>query len=129
MAAKNTLSKRLETSEAKCDNLDRKVTELNSSLSTARAEIKTLSNKLAGARNAEANVKAPGSALKNNAAGTRGGLSAEVFQIAQAKEDLYADLTGLIIRGVKREANEDVFDCIQTGRNGSKLMPPFDKYV
>jgi len=41
-------------------------------------------------------------------------------QAAQLKEDLYSDLTGLIIRGVKRDAEDDVYDCIQTGRNGSK---------
>ena len=41
-------------------------------------------------------------------------------QTAQMKEDLYADLTGLIVRGVKHEHGEDVYDCIQTGRNGSK---------
>lgn len=115
------MSKQLEASEAKSDSLEKKVAELNSSLSTARAEIKTLSNKLAGARNAEANVKVPGSALKNNAGGNRGGPSAEVVQMAQAKEDLYGDLTGLIIRGMKHEEDEDVFDCIQTGRNGSEF--------
>ena len=36
------------------------------------------------------------------------------------KENLYSDLTGLIIRNVKRKEGEDEFDCIQTGRNGSK---------
>jgi hypothetical protein len=41
-------------------------------------------------------------------------------QAAQLKEDLYGDLTGLIIRGVKREGEDDTYDCIQTGRNGSK---------
>jgi Chromosome segregation protein Csm1/Pcs1 len=36
------------------------------------------------------------------------------------KEDMYSDLTGLIIRGVKRTEGGDAYDCIQTGRNGSK---------
>jgi hypothetical protein len=36
------------------------------------------------------------------------------------KENLYADLTGLLIRAVKRKDGEDEYDCIQTGRNGSK---------
>ncbi|KAL1838186.1 hypothetical protein VTK73DRAFT_4431 [Phialemonium thermophilum] len=39
--------------------------------------------------------------------------------LMQMKEDLYGDLTGLIVRAVKREGGEDVFDCIQTGRNGT----------
>jgi hypothetical protein len=39
---------------------------------------------------------------------------------AKMKENLYADLTGLLIRAVKRKDGEDEYDCIQTGRNGSK---------
>ncbi|KAI9662956.1 MAG: hypothetical protein M1821_008003 [Bathelium mastoideum] len=45
--------------------------------------------------------------------------AAKDTQIRQLKEDLYSDLTGLIIRGVKREEGEDVYDCIQTGLNGT----------
>lgn len=40
-----------------------------------------------------------------------------------AKETLYEDLTDLILRGVKHDEMEDVFDCIQTGRNGSEFNP------
>jgi hypothetical protein len=43
--------------------------------------------------------------------------------IEKLKEDLYSDLTGLIIRNVKRLDDEDVYDCIQTGRNGCKFSP------
>jgi hypothetical protein len=43
----------------------------------------------------------------------------ERIRIMQMKEDLYSDLTGLMIHNVKRMEEEDVFDCIQTGRNGS----------
>jgi len=43
------------------------------------------------------------------------------------KEELYRDLTGLLIMDVKRreadEGEEDVFDCIQTGRNGCECFP------
>jgi hypothetical protein len=46
--------------------------------------------------------------------------AAKEAQLRQMKEELYTDLTGLIVRGVKREEDEDVYDCIQTGRNGSK---------
>ena len=45
--------------------------------------------------------------------------AAHAAQVAQLKEELYADLTGLILRGVERTEDEDVYDCIQTGRNGS----------
>ena len=46
--------------------------------------------------------------------------AAHAAQVAQLKEDLYSDLTGLILRGVERKDESDVYDCIQTGRNGSK---------
>lgn len=68
----------------------------------------------------------PGSATKSN-----GGIrtvmvgSAEAAQAAveaKLKEDLYADLSGLIIRTVKRGGDVDVYDCLQTGRNGSKFI-------
>lgn len=52
---------------------------------------------------------------------------AQAAQTAQLKEDLYSDLTGLIIRDVKREAEDDVYDCIQTGRNGSKSLDPLSQ--
>lgn len=49
---------------------------------------------------------------------------------ALAKERLYADLTDLILRGVKQEEMEDTFDCIQTGRNGSKFgLTPFHPVI
>ena len=50
--------------------------------------------------------------------------AAYAAQVAQLKEDLYSDLTGLILRGVERKDDSDVYDCIQTGRNGSKCLPP-----
>ncbi|KFX93247.1 hypothetical protein O988_06906, partial [Pseudogymnoascus sp. VKM F-3808] len=86
----------------------------------------------AAAASAESNARAPGSAKKSAAAiRMMGGAEvAAAAQAAQLKEDLYRDLTGLIIRNVKREEEEDVFDCIQTGRNGTlhfKFGLPNDK--
>ena len=49
--------------------------------------------------------------------------AAHAAQVAQLKEDLYSDLTGLILRGVERKDESDIYDCIQTGRNGSKCRP------
>ncbi|KAK7518430.1 chromosome segregation protein Csm1/Pcs1-domain-containing protein [Phyllosticta citriasiana] len=83
-------------------------------LSEAEHKIETLNAKLS-AKVAEA--KAPGSAVKSQRTATAGGSESALIQ--QLKEDLYTDITGLIIRGVKREEDEDVFDCIQTGRNGT----------
>ena len=48
--------------------------------------------------------------------------AAHAAQVAQLKEDLYSDLTGLILRGVEMGSEGDVYDCIQTGRNGSKYF-------
>lgn len=121
------MKKRLEAQDNEISKLQGQLAQLSTSLSEAQTENKTLSTKLAANRAAAASVesinkKAPGSAVK--AAGTiRLMGSAEVAETAQAaqlKENLYSDLTGLIIRSVKREDEEDVFDCIQTGRNGSK---------
>jgi len=99
-------------------------------LSEAHSENKTLAAKLAASRTTaasaeSANAKIPGSAVKASG-GIRMMGTAEAAQAAQAaqlKEDLYSDLTGLLIRSVKREAEDDVFDCIQTGRNGSRFSP------
>lgn len=48
--------------------------------------------------------------------------AAQAAQVALLKEDLYSDLTGLILLGVERGDEVDVYDCIQTGRNGSKYL-------
>ncbi|CAG9938505.1 unnamed protein product [Clonostachys rosea f. rosea IK726] len=110
---------KLDLSEAKCDTLRTTIDGLNTSLDDARSEIKTLNTKLVAARNAEAASRAPpGSVLKSTTAASRQA-SSEAVHAAQAKEDLYTDLTGLIVRGFKQEGEDDVFDCIQTGRNGT----------
>lgn len=104
--------------------LQNKIAQLAASIAQTQSENKTLSAKLAANRTAaaeSATTKAPGTAVKPSG-GIRvmGGTDAA----AQLKENLYSDLTGLIIRSVKQEAEDDVFDCIQTGRNGSKLPNP-----
>jgi len=117
-----------EVSEAKADALQGKVAELTAALAESKTELKTLSTKLAAARTAEAAAvaKVPGSALKPGALGgsraaaaAAGDAAMANTQAAQMKEDLYGDLTGLIVRAVKRGTEQDVYDCIQTGRNGS----------
>jgi phage shock protein A len=109
----------LERSEAKAKGLEEQVAKLTSLLAESKAEMKTLSMRLAASRTAEANAKVPGSAIKTGAASRGMSAPSEAVQNALAKEDLYGDLTGLIVRAVKRNDTEDTFDCIQTGRNGS----------
>lgn len=110
----------LENSEARCKDLQSSLTKSKGALDEARAEIKTLTTKLSAFRSAEATGKGPGSARKAGP-GAHRAAPADVVQAGQAKEDLYGDLTGLILRGVQLGESEDVFDCIQTGRNGSTL--------
>ena len=113
---------RSEEHEDEMSALQKKLSQANKSLAEAEAENKTLSAKLAATRTSVA----PGSAKKSAAAiRMMGGAEvAAAAQAAQLKEDLYSDLTGLIIRSVKYEEEENIFDCIQTGRNGSEYLIP-----
>ncbi|KAI5920232.1 chromosome segregation protein Csm1/Pcs1-domain-containing protein, partial [Camillea tinctor] len=115
------LRKQLEASQNKVDELQEEINEANDNLADAKAEIKTLSTKLSAARSAEmASVKVPGSAIKGSSANNRLAASAEAaMQIAQLKENLFGDLTGLVVCSVKQENDEEVYDCIQTSRNRS----------
>jgi len=115
----------LDLSEAHVGGLQKTVAELTTSLAEAKAENKNLSVKLAAARGSEAAkaaTVAPSSAVKSGF-GKSNGEGIHAATVMQMKEDLYGDLTGLIVRGVKNVGGEDVFDCLQTGRNGSKSNP------
>ncbi|KAK1980958.1 chromosome segregation protein [Colletotrichum cereale] len=105
------------------EEMEAKVAALTTSLAETRQEVKTLSTRLAASRSAEAAASTktiPGSAVKGgSAAAARALASSDVVQTGQLKEDLYGDLTGLIVRVTKRDSNGQVFDCIQTGRNGT----------
>ena len=115
------LKKQLEASEENVDGLRAELAESANLLLEARTEIKSLLTKLAASRTLDAaNTKAPGSAMKGISGGGRLGNMQEVAQLAQIKENLYRDLTGLIVRAVKQDVTGPIFDCIQTGRNGSK---------
>ena len=107
--------------------LESQVKDLSSQLSSAHIETTTLQTKLAAARNASTAVdaigsKGPGSAVKGAGANRPVVASAETALAAQLKEDLYSDLTGLIIRDVKKRESDHVYDCIQTGINGSRFL-------
>jgi septal ring factor EnvC (AmiA/AmiB activator) len=99
------------------------------SLAAAHKEKETLSTKLAAARStAPSETKnVPGSAVKARSTGVvlPGQIeAAKKAQFQEQKVDLYSDLTNLLVMGVKKsEEGDDVYDCIQTGRNGSELLP------
>ncbi|CAK7211501.1 hypothetical protein SBRCBS47491_001147 [Sporothrix bragantina] len=120
----------LEASEARAADLQAQVGELKKALDDAKAASKTLSTKLAAARTAAevpalpAGITVPGSAIKSSAPTTASARAAvEAMQansqMAQLKEDLYGDLTGLLVRSALRQGGREMYDCIQTGRNGS----------
>jgi Chromosome segregation protein Csm1/Pcs1 len=121
----------LQTSKADATKYRSTVSELESSLAVAQNEIKVLQAKLAAARSSattveSASARTPGSAMKNSGQARTvmigSAEAAQAAQTAQLKEDLYSDLTGLIIRSVKRTEEGDAYDCIQTGRNGSEFI-------
>lgn len=123
-----TLQKQLAAKDTEVSKAQALATELSDSLSEARNENKVLQARVASARTTStaiesANALTPGSAIKGKGpARTIMVGSAEAAQTAQAaqlKEDLYRDLTGLLVLGVERGIEADVYDCIQTGRNGS----------
>ena len=95
---------------------------LKEKLQTSQNETKSLEAKLIAARqqlSSQETSKVPGSAMKAATSNTAASAT-EAQKELKMKENLYSDLTGLIIRGVKRNEGEDEYDCIQTGRNGSK---------
>ncbi|KAK2739566.1 hypothetical protein FQN57_006528 [Myotisia sp. PD_48] len=118
------LQKQLDTRGSKVTMLEQKIEEMTSGLNKAQSEIKSLQVKLTAARNAAANaesaVAARGPTARSTAA-SRAALNgvAESNQVAQLKEDLYSDLTSLIILDVKRRESDDMYDCIQTSLNGT----------
>lgn len=93
--------------------------QLQADVSAKMANIEAIQTELAEADQRLAQAKAENKALYLKLAASRTG-PGENKPVAQTKEELYADLTGLIVRDVRRVDKEDVFDCIQTGRNGSK---------
>ena len=103
----------------------------------AQNEVKSLTARLDAARKANQVPiveKPPVSAVKGGPRGHIGGSGPEATREAKMKEELYRDLTGLIINSVKQKDGEDEYSCIQTGRNGSKFpiksstspQPPLD---
>ena len=107
-----------------------KLTLLNTSLTETQNENKALQAKLANVRASSViesvhGGKTPGSAIKRPAQAPMvlvgSPEAAHAAEVAQLKEDLYSDLTGLILRGVEKGEEDNIYDCIQTGRNGSTL--------
>ncbi|KAF2824108.1 hypothetical protein CC86DRAFT_447072 [Ophiobolus disseminans] len=99
--------------------------KLTESLTTSQNESKTLSNKLAAARSSvqPETKNVPGSAVKSRSNGIVLPGTAEAAKeavLVKQKVDLYSDLTNLVVLSMKKnEYDDDVYDCLQTGRNGT----------
>lgn len=108
------------------------INSVKSSLQAAQNEVKALQARLAATRSGSESNGRSGPANASNlgpskpAVSKMGGnvMNSEEAHKRRLKEELYTDLTGLIVRDVKQRADEgeDVYDCIQTGRNGSKSL-------
>lgn len=123
LAYRETAESRFKASQALIDSLtedlnikDKKLADLLSSLNNLKIQkhefekmsenLKSTEQALSRAKSQIAHLNAKLS-LRSNAS------------IVQLKEELYSDLTGLLIRDVKLDSKKTVFDCLQTGRNGT----------
>ncbi|KIW91796.1 uncharacterized protein Z519_07766 [Cladophialophora bantiana CBS 173.52] len=114
------LRKQMQTQEAEMERMRETTLQLSTHLADAQNEIKGLQAKLVAARASSVdNPKPPSSAMKSTAQRQLAGEAAQAAQVAQMKEDLYSDLTGLVILNVKKTEEGDTYECIQTGRNGT----------
>ncbi|KAF2729994.1 hypothetical protein EJ04DRAFT_446067 [Polyplosphaeria fusca] len=123
LAELDSLKKTLAKMDKDNDKMEAENKLLAAELHSIRSENKTLFTKLTAARSSAPpeGKQVPGSAVKARSAVILPG-SAEAAKEAllrQLKIDLYSDLTNLVVCGIKRGEGEDVFDCLQTGRNGT----------
>lgn len=98
----------------------------NKSLKGVQHEVKTLQAKLAATRAQSESAVQTAKSSAATSSGAANGSKIDESKSWKMKEDLYTDLTGLMIHSVKRVDGVDVFDCIQTGRNGSKCPILYD---
>lgn len=120
------LRKELAKGERENARLAAENQKMSESLDAVQKEKETLSTKLAAARSTTQpeTKNIPGSAVKARSTGVvlPGQLEAAKKALFQdQKVELYSDLTNLLVMGVKKsEEGDDIYDCIQTGRNGSE---------
>lgn len=122
LAAKR--SEVLQSNNRQREEHDSIISDLHQQIEQMQTENATLQTKLAAARKTPDPLIVPGSALKAGVSREVVTKSAESQRLSQLKEELYSDLTGLIIRNVKKREEDYLYDCIQTGRNGSKSIVP-----
>ncbi|KAK3062120.1 hypothetical protein LTR53_019509, partial [Teratosphaeriaceae sp. CCFEE 6253] len=115
------LTKQITTLTTAQEKLSTESTTLKEKLQLSQNEVKTLEAKLVAARQQVSSISTQESKAGASQTALRSSVATNATDAqkeAKMKENLYADLTGLIVRGVKRKEGEDQYDCIQTGRNG-----------
>ncbi|KAK9431165.1 chromosome segregation protein Csm1/Pcs1-domain-containing protein [Lipomyces doorenjongii] len=128
--AEAALSSYRESAERRYAAADELITTLRAELGERSKEIKEMSSRVEEATKADhalddlektvqklrqENAILQSKLFGRGAVAAAGGSSA----IGQLKEDLFSDLSGLIIRDVRVEDDKTVYDCLQTGRNGA----------
>ena len=128
MVLQKSLSEKSETvskKQSQVSQLQAKVGEMKQTIISIEKENKVLQAKLAAAQQHH-HPKAPGSVAKANAMSRGGGVlpvnGDEGAWVAKKKEELYADLTNLIIMVTKKEQDTVCFECLQTGPNGGEFF-------
>ena len=123
-SASADLQKQISALNSKNSHLATEKSTLESSLQTSQNQVKSLEAMLTAARQQVSNHSTSQTSSKAATDATKVSTlppnATEAQKEAKMKENLYSDLTGLIVRGIKRVEGEDTYDCIQTGRNGSK---------
>jgi hypothetical protein len=122
-----SFKKKLQAKDADIAKLQAKITELNKTISSEKKETQILQAKLAAASQ---KAQIPGSAIKNNAMGrgilpgAKAGVGSTTDQAwaSHMKEELYSDLTNLMVMSVKKEPENTLFECLQTGNNGGESL-------
>jgi hypothetical protein len=125
-----SLQKQIDALKASNEKLMSENKELKTKTQAAQSDAKAAQNDV---KSVEAKLVAARAEVTAQEAKAKGAAAArsvpanttESQKEAKMKENLYSDLTGLIIRNVKRKEGEDEFDCLQTGRNGSKYFPEY----
>ncbi|KAK9248766.1 chromosome segregation protein Csm1/Pcs1-domain-containing protein [Lipomyces tetrasporus] len=129
--AEAALSSYRESAERRYAAADELITTLRDELRERSKQIKEMSSRVEEAAKVEGDLeeleKTAEKLRQENAVlqskllarGSTVAATGSSSAVPQLKEDLFSDLSGLIIRDVRVEDDKTVYDCLQTGRNGA----------
>ncbi|KAI9795026.1 MAG: hypothetical protein M1816_000046 [Peltula sp. TS41687] len=129
-----SLEQKLLSQASEMEKLHSQISQLAAKLASTESSNKTLCTKLgnlesdnksltaklaASASSTTRNNNVPASTHKTSRASGPSAADSTLLTTLQGKEALYSDLTGLIVAHMKQAGTSTIYDCIQTGRNGS----------